>query len=159
MSRFARSRIVSDVDVTCGCRLPRATCSPDSVVSVDRGNVVAQAEYVQRRNEMYYNIVAANGWYVMGGYRFGTITPYAIVSKTDPLYLGHSSADPVCWCRAVSNDQSTVALGAALGRVRRRLRSSSRSSAPTPMAASGVSFSGPVSSPVTVVSAAYVLTF
>ncbi len=40
-------------------------------VTVDRGNFVGQAEYVQRRNDRYYNIVAANGWYVMSGYRLG----------------------------------------------------------------------------------------
>lgn len=149
-------RVVSDVDVTPGAPAERYEFTGVGV-SVDRGNVVAQAEYVQRRNEMYYNIVAANGWYVMGGYRFGVVTPYAIVAKTNPLTS--ASRLPVhLQIPRVSDEQSSVALGvrwdafddAALKFQVERVDTNGTS---------GISFSGPVSSPVTVVSAAYALTF
>jgi hypothetical protein len=60
-------------------------------LSYDKGNVLAQAEYVLRRSEHYYNLVAADGWYAMGGYRFGAFTPYAMLSSTKPK---HSDSEP-----------------------------------------------------------------
>ena len=71
-------------------------------VIVDRGNVVAQAEYVTRRSEGFGAIVDADGWYVLGGYRFNSLLPYLIYGKTAP-----KEASPV----HLSSDQSTLAAG------------------------------------------------
>jgi hypothetical protein len=79
-------------------------------VSVDHNNIVAQAEFVERRAGYYYNIVSANGWYVMGGYRFGKFTPYAIYSSTDPQY-NPDSAQIQQTVPLISNIQKTVAAG------------------------------------------------
>jgi Gram-negative porin len=78
--------------------------------SVDHNNIVAQAEFVERRAGYYYNIVSANGWYVMGGYRFGKFTPYAIYSSTDPQY-NPDSAPVQLAVPLISNIQKTVATG------------------------------------------------
>lgn len=64
-------------------------------VSYDKGNLLAQAEYVQRRSEHYYNLVAADGWYTMGGYRFGSLTPYAILSSTKPKHSDSEAPSPL----------------------------------------------------------------
>lgn len=78
--------------------------------TVDHNNIVAQAEFVQRRAGYYYNIVSANGWYLMGGYRFGKFTPYAIYSSTDPQY-NPDSAPVQLAVPLISNIQKTVAAG------------------------------------------------
>ncbi len=49
--------------------------------SMDRDDVVVQAEYVQRRSSQFENLIGANGWYVLGGYRFGKLLPY--VQRSD----------------------------------------------------------------------------
>lgn len=48
-------------------------------LSLDRGNWVGATEYTQRRSDCY--VPDTTGWHVMGGYRFGNLTPYAIVSR------------------------------------------------------------------------------
>jgi len=78
-------------------------------VSYDKGNVLAQAEYVQRRSEHYYNLVAADGWYAMGGYRFGAFTPYAILANTKAK---HSDSEPPSPIPAtISGKQQSFAAG------------------------------------------------
>jgi hypothetical protein len=149
-------RIVSDVVVAAGTPTERYAFTGYGV-TLDRGSVIAQAEYVQRRTGTYYNIVAANGWYLMGGYRFGTVTPYAIVSRTTPLFS--ASRPPVQLVTPmVSEEQSTVAVGARWDAFDDAALKFQVERVDTD-GSFGISFSGPVSRPVTVVSAAYVLTF
>lgn len=54
--------------------------------SYDRGNVVAQAEFVKRRegSDYFGPMINADAFYVMGGYRFGSVTPYASLARTTP---------------------------------------------------------------------------
>lgn len=48
--------------------------------SMDRDNIVLATEYTWRRIDK--GVVAdTTGWYVMGGYRFGTVLPYVVVSR------------------------------------------------------------------------------
>jgi hypothetical protein len=61
---------------------------------MDHNNIVAQAEWVKRTSENYGPYVNAEGWYVLGGYRFGKVLPYASVAA-----VGDTA------------HQSTVALG------------------------------------------------
>lgn len=79
-------------------------------LSMDHDNIVAQAEFVQRRGGYYYNITAANGWYLMGGYHVGKFTPYAIYSSTDPQF-NPNSAPVQLVVPLISNIQKTVAAG------------------------------------------------
>jgi len=150
------SRVVSDVEVGAGLPTERYSFTGYGV-TFERGAVVAQAEYVQRRTGTYYNIVAANGWYLMGGYRFGTLTPYAIVSRTTPLFS--ATRPPMqLFTPLVSEEQATVALGArwdAFDDAAFKLQVERVDTDGT----YGISFSGPVSRPATVVSAALVFTF
>jgi len=50
--------------------------------SLDNGKVVIGAEYVKRESKYSPTAVNSDGWYVLGGYRFGKFLPYAIVAKT-----------------------------------------------------------------------------
>lgn len=52
--------------------------------NVDSHNVVLQAEYVQRRSAEFGAQIDANGWYMLGGYRFGSFLPYVLFSKAGP---------------------------------------------------------------------------
>jgi hypothetical protein len=52
--------------------------------TVDSHNVVLQAEYVRRRSSQGGALVDANGWYVLGGYRFGSFLPYLQIAKAGP---------------------------------------------------------------------------
>ncbi len=118
----------------------------------DRGNVLAQAEYVQRRSmsEFFGPGVSANAYYGMAGYRFGSVTPYASYAKTTPttrVYFFH-----------FSDYQETKALG---------LRWDAFSSAAFKFqvekvstdGTSGISFNAPVSGNVHAVSASIDFTF
>jgi hypothetical protein len=69
---------------------------------VDHNNIVAQAEYVMRRSEYAPGSVDANGWYLLGGYRFNAVLPYAIYANARSP--GSSSFH-------LQGDQSTVAAG------------------------------------------------
>lgn len=75
----------------------------DIGVHVDRGNVVARAEYVTRSSETFSELVDADGWYVFGGYRFGNVLPYAIYAVTEP----DAGVQP----GQLSSEQSTIAAG------------------------------------------------
>jgi len=79
-------------------------------VSYDKGNVLAQAEYVQRRSEHYYNLVAADGWYAMGGYRFGAFTPYAILAGTKAKHSDSEPPSPI-GNATISGDEQSFAAG------------------------------------------------
>lgn len=48
-------------------------------VQYDDGRILAASEYVQRKTKSY--IPDATAWYVMGGYRLKTFTPYAAYSR------------------------------------------------------------------------------
>lgn len=76
-------------------------------VSYDKDKVLAQAEYVQRRSDTFYNTVASDGWYAMGGYRFGALTPYAMASKTKPIHSDSEAFSPF----RLSGKQDTLAAG------------------------------------------------
>jgi hypothetical protein len=70
---------------------------------VDRDNVVAQAELVRRIGPGPLDfIVAAKGWYVLGGYRIGKVLPYASYATTHKEFPG---------AFALSYNQQTTALG------------------------------------------------
>lgn len=55
-------------------------------ISVDRDRIVAQAEYVTRRSENFPQLVDSDGWYVLGGYRFGRVLPYVSLADTEPKH-------------------------------------------------------------------------
>jgi len=48
-------------------------------LSVERGNWVGSTEYTERTSACYVPDTA--GWHVMGGYRFGSFTPYLMLSE------------------------------------------------------------------------------
>lgn len=112
--------------------------------TVDRNNVVVQAEFVTRRSATSPDLVNADSWYVMGGYRLGAWLPYAIVSHTKP----QTPTSPIL----LSAQQKTTAIG---------FRWDAFSSAAIKFQidridtnrTQGVSFSGPVTSPVTAATA------
>jgi hypothetical protein len=52
--------------------------------NVDSHNVVLQAEYVTRRSSQGGAFLDANGWYVLGGYRFGSLLPYVQLAEAGP---------------------------------------------------------------------------
>lgn len=133
-------------------------------ITFDQGNVIAQAEYVQRRADFYYNLVAANGWYTMGGYRIGAFTPYAIYSSTKPI----TSDDKLPLQLSVpliSYEQKTMALGvrwdaASFASVKLQVERVDTDGGPgisfsNPDApAAALRFAGPVAKRVNVISAA-----
>lgn len=47
--------------------------------SLDWNNIVGSAEYTRRRTDSF--LADTTGWYLTGGYRFGTWTPYVTLSK------------------------------------------------------------------------------
>lgn len=69
----------------------------------DRNNIVAQAELVRRIGPGPLDfIVAAKAWYVLAGYRFGKVLPYATFATTHKEFPG---------AFALSYNQATKALG------------------------------------------------
>jgi len=48
-------------------------------LSLEKGNWVGSTEYTQRKSDCY--VPDTTGWHVMAGYRFGSFTPYAVVSE------------------------------------------------------------------------------
>lgn len=116
----------------------------------DRDNLILQAEYVQRRATMLGEIVAADGHYVMAGYRFGNVTPYATLAKTKPEYQQAPAH--------LSSDQETKALGVrwdAFGSAAIKVQLESIDTQGTP----GISFNGPVAGKVNAISASIDFTF
>jgi hypothetical protein len=69
---------------------------------VDHNNIVAQAEYVTRRSELLPAGIDANGWYLLGGYRLGSVLPYVSYADTKPVNVN---------AFYISNKQSTFAAG------------------------------------------------
>jgi hypothetical protein len=116
----------------------------------DRGTLVVQAEFVQRRAKAFRPIVAADGRYVMAGYRFGAVTPYVIYARTEPkTYL-----TPVL----ISADQETRAVGVrwdAFSSAALKLQLEQVDTRRT----QGISFNGPVSGTVNAASLALDFTF
>jgi hypothetical protein len=53
-------------------------------LTVDRADVVLQAEYVLRRLTHLDEFAGGNGWYVLGGYRIDRFLPYLEVAATRP---------------------------------------------------------------------------
>ena len=49
-------------------------------LAYDQNNIVLATEFTKRKVKKGY-IPSTTGWYVLGGYRFGNILPYVIVSK------------------------------------------------------------------------------
>lgn len=49
-------------------------------VSMDRDNIVLASEYTMRRIKKG-TVADTTGWYVLGGYRFGSFLPYVVLSK------------------------------------------------------------------------------
>lgn len=78
-------------------------------VSYDKDKVLAQAEWVQREADVFYNVVTANGWYAMGGYRLGAFTPYAMVSNTKAKHSATKAPSPIGG--SISGKQRTIAAG------------------------------------------------
>ena len=73
---------------------------------VDHDNVIAQAEWVKRYSHNYPGSVNATGWYVLGGYRFGSVAPYLSYAKTAKDHNDGYTASGT-----LSDDQNTTALG------------------------------------------------
>jgi hypothetical protein len=73
---------------------------------VDHNNIIAQAEWVKRYSQNYAGTVNATGWYVLGGYRFGTVAPYVSYAKTVKDH-----GDGYTASGTLSDDQNTTAVG------------------------------------------------
>jgi hypothetical protein len=69
----------------------------------DHDNIVAQAEWVKRMSASYPTIADATGWYILGGYRFGTVLPYVSYAST--------SKSKIAAPEYLSGDQNTKAVG------------------------------------------------
>lgn len=69
---------------------------------MDHSNFVGQVEWVERKSAGFPSVVNADGWYVLGGYRVGTIVPYASYAET-------TKSKP--YMVAFSGDQTTKAVG------------------------------------------------
>jgi hypothetical protein len=118
----------------------------------DRGNVIAQAEFVQRRegSEYFGPMINADGMYVMGGYRFGSVTPYASFARTTPktrVYAMH-----------FSDYQETKALGVRWDAFSSAAIKFQVENVDT-QGTAGISFNAPVSGKINAVSAAIDFTF
>jgi hypothetical protein len=70
-------------------------------VSVDRDNIVFQAE-VARRIVPAISVLNSDGWYMMAGYRFGAVLPYVMYGHTDPKQVSAAN---------VADKQRTTTLG------------------------------------------------
>jgi hypothetical protein len=112
-------------------------------MTVDRNNIVAQAEYVQKRAPAIV-FAEADGWYVMGGYRFGSLLPYASYASTKPKTVHPANT---------SATQATTALGLRWDAYKGTALKFQFEHIDT-SGTKGISFSGKVTSPVTVASAA-----
>lgn len=67
----------------------------------DHNNVVGQAEYVMRDSKRLPDLVNAKSWYVLGGYRFGSLLPFASYASTKPKGTGTT----------LSGEQTTSSVG------------------------------------------------
>ncbi len=114
-------------------------------VSVDRNNVVLQAEYVKRDSKTSPTIVNNNGWYVLGGYRFDQLLPYASYASSKPTY----AVAPF----HVAGPQHTAALGLRWDAYK-SLDIKAQVERIDTDGTYGVSFATPVSKPITAVSVA-----
>ncbi|PQA75942.1 porin [Rhodoferax sp. TS-BS-61-7] len=63
--------------------------------SVDRANVVLQAEMVQRRGKYLNSVFAADGSYLMAGYRFGKFLPYMMLAEVKPAASDDAPQDSI----------------------------------------------------------------
>ncbi len=70
--------------------------------SLDNGKVVVGAEYVKRQSKLASDAVDTDGWYLLGGYRFGNFLPYASVAEAK-LTSGPTNV--------LNGKQSTYAMG------------------------------------------------
>jgi hypothetical protein len=70
--------------------------------SLDNGKVVLGAEYVKRQSKLAPTVVDSDGWYVLGGYRFGNFLPYVSAAETK-LTSGPGNV--------LNGKQSTYAMG------------------------------------------------
>jgi hypothetical protein len=63
-------------------------------VQYDNGTLVVMAEHVKRSTKNV-QVQAASAWYVGGGYRFGSLMPYAIISQYETTFqLGGGTLPP-----------------------------------------------------------------
>ena len=69
---------------------------------LDNGKLVIGAEYVKRKSEGAPTFVNSDGWYLMGGWHFGNLLPYAFVAETKL---------PADAFNTLNGKQSTYALG------------------------------------------------
>jgi hypothetical protein len=51
---------------------------------LDNGKLVIGAEYVKRKSEGAPDFVNSDGWYLMGGWHFDNLLPYAFAAETKP---------------------------------------------------------------------------
>lgn len=91
--------------------------------SMDRNNIVLATEYTVRKIQQG-TVADTTGWYVLGGYRIGSVLPYAVVSRltvdgingTVNPALANFSADAYRGAVALQNSgkvaQNTLSLGA-----------------------------------------------
>ncbi len=114
-------------------------------VTVDRDNIVLQGEYVKRHSKTSPTIVDNNGWYLLGGYRFDQLLPYASYASSKPAY----STAPF----HVAGPQHTAALGLRWDAYK-ALDIKAQIERINTDGTAGVSFTSPISKPVTAVSLA-----
>lgn len=68
----------------------------------DEGNALVAAEYVKRKSKLAPDIVDSTGLYVMGGWRFDSVLPYAAFAK---------ATRPNPELRGLNGEQQTLTLG------------------------------------------------
>ena len=71
-AKFGFTQLASDLTLKGGKHMSFTEIG----ATLDWNNIVAQAEYAQRRQQDKVWVPQSNSWYVMGGYRFGKVLPY-----------------------------------------------------------------------------------
>jgi len=79
LARFGFAQLANDMTVKGGKKMRFTSVG----MTLDWQNIVAQAEYAQRRAQDAVYIPQSNSWYAMAGYRFGKVLPYYAHSHTN----------------------------------------------------------------------------
>ena len=79
LTRFGFSQLANDMTTKGGKHMSFTSVG----MTMDWQNIVAQAEYAQRRAQDATYIPQSNSWYAMAGYRFGKVLPYYAHAHTN----------------------------------------------------------------------------
>jgi hypothetical protein len=79
LARFGFRQLADDMSLKEGKKMSFTSVG----LTLDWQNIVAQAEYAQRRAQDPVYIPQTNSWYAMAGYRFGKVLPYYAHAHTN----------------------------------------------------------------------------